>query len=329
MCHSYSFVKSIVLILNIDMTNFRTFDLNLLRVFDALLRTRNVTQSGDLLGLSQPSVSAALSRLRSHLDDPLFVRVGHKMVPTPRAEALAAPITQALQSLETALEETAIFDPATAEHVFSVQGADFLSMRLMPALAARLADEAPGVAFRYFDSGQGDLTALLERGEIDIAMEQPQETPTWVSRTLLFPSPFVVIAAHDNPAVLAAGVKGGAHLPLDLFCTLPHAIRSVDGSLSGMTDAALAKVGRKRRVMLALPHFDAIAQTVAKSRYLSVVPVQLADDLAERLALSVFQPPFEIPTPQMQIYWHARDDKVPAHQWLRREIRAEVARLWP
>ncbi|WP_368345224.1 hypothetical protein [Pelagovum sp. HNIBRBA483] len=85
-----------------------------------------------------------------------------------------------------------------------------------------------------------------------------------------------------------------------------------------------------------LPRSDALLrevrhsrQGVAKSRYLSVVPVQLADDLAERLALSVFQPPFEIPTPQMQIYWHARDDKVPAHQWLRREIRAEVARLWP
>lgn len=311
------------------MTNFRTFDLNLLRVFDALMRTRNVTQSGEMLGLSQPSVSAALSRLRAHLEDPLFVRVGHKMVPTPRAEALVAPVTQALQSLETSLAQTAAFDPRTAEHVFSVQGADFLSMRLMPALAARLADEAPGIAFRYFDSGQGELTALLERGEIDIAMEQPQETPTWVSRTLLFSSPFVVIAAHDNPAVAAAAVQSGAHLPLDLFCTLPHAIRSVDGSLSGMTDTALARVGRKRRVMLALPHFDAIAQTVAKSRYLSVVPVQLADDLAERLDLSVFQPPFEIPTPQMQIYWHSRDDNVPAHQWLRREIQAEVARLWP
>lgn len=310
------------------MVNFRTLDLNLLRVFDALNETRNVTHAASRLGLSQPAVSAALARLRDHLDDPLFVRVGNGMAPTPRAEAVAPAITDALERLNAALTTSAPFRPETAEATFSVRGADFFSMRLIPPLAVALAVEAPGVAIRFLDSARGNLLELLESGEIDLALEQPMEVPGWVSKALLFPSPFRIVAAPDNPLIRTAGLRSGDMLPLDLFCALPHALRSTDGSMSGMTDAALARIGRSRRVALAVPHFDAVLQVVARSSMIAAVPAQLVADAAWPTDLMVLDSPIEIPIPDMQIYWHGRLDRAPAHAWFRTRLLAEVARLW-
>lgn len=312
----------------ITMVNFRTLDLNLLRAFDALAATRNVTRAAERLGLSQPAVSAALSRLREHLADPLFVRVGNGMVPTDRAAQLQPVVAAALASLNNALTEPLPFDPATAEVTFTLRGADFFSMRLMPVLAARIARDAPGVSLRFLDSARGELVDLLEHDEIDIALEQPTETPGWVSRAPLFPSPFKVVAAKGNPAIVRKGIQPGSALTLDLFCELPHAMRSIDGSMSGMADAALALSGKRRRVALVLPHFDAIMEAVSQSNMIATVPEQLADDTAERKGLAVFDPPIDIPVPTMRMYWHSRHDDAPAHSWLRRSVLEEIARLW-
>lgn len=310
------------------MSNFRTLDLNLLRVFRTLMETGNTTRAAEALGLTQPAVSAALGRLRAQLDDPLFLRVGNAMVPTARAEALAAPVAEALEGLEAAVFGAAPFDPATAEHTFVLRGADFFSIRLMPVLAARVAREAPGVALTFLDSARGDLFDLLETGKVDLALEQPMETPSWVARRLLFPSPFVVVAAANHPEIAAAGVAPGEPLPLDLFCRLPHAMRSTDGSMTGMADAALARQGRARRVVLALPHFEAILLAVERSPMISVVPRQLVEDPARALNLTVYRAPFEIPVPEMQLYWHSRNDAAPAHRWLLDLVRSETEALW-
>jgi len=310
------------------MANIRTLDLNLLRVFDAMMQHRNVSRTGEALGLTQPAVSAALGRLREHLGDPLFVRVGNRMVPTARAEAIAHPVASALQSLASALDEAVPFDPATATATFTLRGADFFSMRLMPPLAGRLAKEAPGITLRFLDSARGDTLDLLEEGSVDLALEQPMETPPWVYRTLLLPSPFVLIAARDHPAIAAQGIASGDVLPLDLFCDLPHALRSTDGTMSGMTDTALAALGRARRVALVLPHFEAILYAVAQSAMISVVPVQLVAGRFEEMGLSIYEPPLAIPVPKMQLYWHSRNDKAPPQIWLRRRVLEEVARLW-
>ncbi len=308
------------------MANIRTLDLNLLRVFDALFRLGNATRAAEDLGLTQPAVSAALSRLRGHIGDALFVRAGNGMVPTPRAEALAPVISDALKRLATAISDSEGFDPATAEMTLTLRGADFFSMRLMPTLSAGIAREAPGIALRFLDSSRGETISLLETGEIDLALEQPMDVPAWISRDLLFPSPFLIAAARDNPAI--SGLVPGEPMPIDIFCALPHAIRSTDGSMHGMTDAALAERGLARRVMLALPHFDAVMMAVAESNLIAAVPIQLAEDTAADLDLVLFQPPFPFPVPRMQLYWHSRVDHAPAHVWLRTRVLKEVARLW-
>lgn len=310
------------------MPNFRTFDLNLLRVFDALMQARNVTRAAEALGLSQPAVSSALARMRHQLGDPLFVRVGNGMTPTPHAEALFPSIQRALDEVQVAFSDLEPFDPLRAETVFTLLGADFFSTRLMPDVAARLSREAPGTSVRFLDSGRGGLVELLEAQVIDAALEQPTEVPPWVSTALLFPSPFKIVASRNNALIREAGKTTGDTLPLELYCALPHAMRSVDGSMSGQADAALARVGRRRRVAVALPHFDAILTCVAKSDMIATVPVQLVSDSAEDFGLVVLEPPFEIPVPMIRMYWHGRLDRTPAQVWFRNLIRDEVARLW-
>lgn len=304
--------------------NFAAFDLNLLRVFDALMRERSATRAGDMIGLSQPAVSNALNRLRHALDDELFVRRGNDMLPTPRAEAIAERVRDALASLEDAVAGDARFDPAHAQRVFTLFGADFFSMQFMPGFADHIAKLAPGLALRLIDSAGGDVERLLRDNAIDVALERPLDMPDWVSRKVLFRAPFLVIAARGHVALKKAKLKPGAKLPLKLFCELPHALRSIDGSMSGDTDRALRKIGAERRVVLTLPHFHAVALAVAEGRLIAVVPEQFAKIVATDLDLAVYRTPIDIPVPEIRLYWHKRHDHHPAHRWLRDEIVAAI-----
>ena len=108
--------------------------------------------------------------------------------------------------------------------------------------------------------------------------------------------------------------------PLDLFCAMPQAIRSIDGSLNGFVDVGLASAGRQRRVVLALPHFYGVAMSVASSGLIAAIPKQAADMLADGMGLAVYQPPVAVPAPEVRMYWHSRHDDDPAHRWIRAEI---------
>jgi DNA-binding transcriptional LysR family regulator len=311
----------------IDAMNLNALDLNLVRVFDALLRERSVTRTGERIGLSQPAVSAALNRLRHALNDQLFVRRGNDMVPTPRAESMAEPVRAALREIERVFQSTEKFDPAELDRTFTLMGADFFFMLLMPPLAARIAAVAPGVSFRFLDSARGDVSRLLQEDEIDAALERPLEVADWISSTPLFHSPFTIIAARGNTAIRQAGIAEGERLPMDLFCELPHVLRSIDGSMSGSTDEALDRIGRKRRVSLALPHFQAVVLAVANGNYLAAVPRQFAVWAAKSLPLATYEPPLPIAVPEIRMYWHGRHDDEPPHRWLRNQILEAVAAL--
>ncbi len=310
--------------------NFNAFDLNLLRVFDALMRERSVTRAGERIGLSQPAVSAALNRLRALLGDQLFVRRGNEMVPTPRADDVFGPVRDALQSIETALGPPRGFDPATARRTFTLLGADFFSLLLMPRLFARWSEVAPGVTWRFLDSARagpgGDVTRLLQDDAIDVALERPLDTAEPIESLQLFVSPFTLIARRDHPAL--HGVKPGDPVPLDIYQGLPHAIRSIDGSLSGMVDAALAKVGAERTVRIALPHFQSVAEAVAMTTALAAVPRQFAEAVADKLGLALYAMPVEVPAPDVRLYWHARRNEDPAHKWLRDAVISLTTELW-
>ncbi len=311
--------------------NFATFDLNLLRVFDALIRERSVTRAGELIGLSQPAVSNALSRLRHHFADELFVRRGNDMVPTPRAEALAVKIQKALSEIESAVTDEMTFQPEELERVFTLSGADFFSALVMPRLHSRVTRMAPRVTLRMIEGATGEVATLLRDSTIDMALERamPMQQSDWVSSAALMQSRFLVVAAKDHPRIREAGIAPGDALPLDLFCALPHALRSVDGSLAGIVDTALSKLGRMRHVALALPHFHAVAVAASKSELIATLPEQTAQDAAGILGLSVYRPPVEVPPQELRLYWHRRHDRSAAHRWLRAQIFETIEKLQP
>jgi len=308
-----------------DLTGF---DLNLLRVFVALWRERSATRAGDQIAMSQPAVSAALNRLRHALDDQLFVRRGNAMVPTPRAEELAEPVQEALRQLQEALQIKRPFDPQRLQRTWTLVGADFFSMLLMPPLGERLTAQAPGMRLRLLDSGRGDVGRMLLDDVADVVLEAPIDLPREsISRMSLFRSDFTVVARADHPRLLAQGVSAGDAMPIELFCELPHVLRTIDGDMTGYTDTALAKRGRSRRVVLALPHFYAVILAVARGSLIAVVPQRFAGIFAPSLSVNLYRVPIEVPAPEIQMYWHSRHDKSPAHRWLREQIVAVLASL--
>jgi DNA-binding transcriptional LysR family regulator len=298
--------------------NFAAFDLNLLRVFDALMRERSATRAGEQVGLSQPAVSAALNRLRDVLDDKLFVRQGNDMVPTPRAESIAPGIQDALQTLENLLAREKRFDPHNLARNFTLMGADFFATLLVPQLIQFLAEISPTIGLRFLDTARGDVERLLNDDAIDMALERPLPTSELIESEVLFEAPFKIIVAANNPAL--RGLEGQTVLPLDVFCAMRWALRAADGSLRGPIDDALEQIGRSRKVVLAMPHFIPLLHCIENSDIAAAVPAQFATAFAATSHLRVFDLPFKGAAPEIRLYWHTRRTKDPAHTWLRQNV---------
>jgi DNA-binding transcriptional LysR family regulator len=307
--------KSQVYMATIGPMNFASFDLNLLRVFHALMNERHVTRAGQRIGLSQPAVSAALNRLRAIFDDNLFIRDAGVMMPTPRAIALAEPIADALRRVEHALGSTGRFEPAAAERDFRIMGIDYFSYLLAPALAAIQQNAAPGIAVRFVDAATGPIARLLEEGRVDLALDAMEEQADPIRSQFLFSDHYVVIAAVDHP-----DIGREAALDLDLYCRLTHVLHSYSGATVGNVDAALAAINRSRHVGVSLPHFFSIAQVVAQSRMIATYPERLAAKLAPGLGLRLSRPPVPLAPIALAMYWHRRNDAEAGHLWLRERL---------
>ena len=166
--------------------NFAGLDLNLLRVFDAMMAELNTTRAGERIGLSQPAVSTAIGRLRHVTGDELFVREGNRMVATPRARQLAEPVREALRRVEEALSSVVRYDPATSDQTFRISGSDYFSALLMPRLAATVVPEAPGVTVQMLDHPGAEAVRLLGEGVIDMVSRLTSTCPTGPQATGCF-----------------------------------------------------------------------------------------------------------------------------------------------
>lgn len=322
-----SYEKLVVCMLCINPMNLAGFDLNLLKVLDALLREGSTTRAAARIGLTQPAVSAALSRLRLSLKDELFVRQGQGLVATDFARSLEEPLREALQGLERLLIGQATFDPAQSDLIFRIAGIDFFAEMLMPDLARVLGSEAPGMRVQLLDLVPSAYVEMLEREQVDLCLMPRMEVPDWILSQPLFRSSFVTIARKDHPRLARAGVGPGEVIPLDLFCDLGHVLLSSDGRLRAMGDEALAKMGRERRVVMSLPFFSGITRVVAETDLISLVPRQLALQVAPRLGLDIYLQPMPMAVPLIAMFWHRRAEANPAQGWLRGRVAALLARL--
>jgi len=298
--------------------NFATFDLNLLRVLDALFQEGSTVKAGRQLSMSQSAVSGALSRLRNGLGDPLFVRQGNRLIATDYANSLREPVREELERLESILRPPTPFAPETASGTFRIAASDFFAELLMPPLGDLLHRNAPGLKAQLVDLVPHDYLASLERRNADIALIPEMDLPDWISRAPLFHSPFHVIARADNPGI--AGLQAGGTMPLDTFCRLHHVLFSPEGKLSAMGDAALAKVGKTRQVAMTVPVFSGVCRAVSESDLIALVPAQLAEKVATGFNLAVFEPPMQIDPALIIGVWHKRSETTPLSVWMREQI---------
>lgn len=294
--------------------NILTFDLNLLRVLDALLRERNVSRAAERLALSQPALSNALNRLRHLLDDPLLVRVGRAMQPTPRALELEAPIRAALRQIEESLGEGSRFDPARSRQRFSIALTDYAEMLLMPRLLARLAEQAPGIRIDVRHLTPRLPAEALEKGELDLALGRFEALPPrfagrrWMSETLQ------LVARRDHPQL-----RGG--LDLDTFLRLRH-LWVHGGQTRGMVEQWLGEQGLTREIVYTTPNYLQAAHIAASGELVAVLPTRLARYFAELLPLELFDLPFDLGAFHLEIVSLDLRSRDVALQWLIEQIQS-------
>lgn len=300
--------------------NFKTLDLNLLVVLDALLREGSTIKAGLRLGMSQSAVSGALSRLRLALDDDLFLRRGQGIEPTDYATSLAVPLRLELERIEVLLTKPKLFDPASAAFGFRIAASDFFAELLMPQLAEVLCRLAPGVKVQMVELSPQNHMESLEVPGTDLLLVPKADVPDWVDWEPIFRNRFVVIARAGNPAIQNAAIAPGATLPLDAYCDLGHIVFSPAGNAKTMGDEALARIGRARKVMMSLPVFSAVCRAVSVSDGVALVPKGFADLVGPALGLLSYEAPMPVPKPLIIAAWRKASTENPAHRWMRGQI---------
>jgi DNA-binding transcriptional LysR family regulator len=287
-------------------------DLNLLVVFDAVMQERNVTRAGRRLGLSQPAMSHALTRLRYMLKDDLFVRSPKGMLPTSRAEQLALPVRLALDGLQHSLEPTQ-FIASEAERSFRVAVDNYSAIVLVGPIAGRTIKIAPKVTLEFRPSGTLNVPDLLDRGELDLAIGPFPKQGERFSRLSLLQDDFVVVLRKGHPTA------GASELSMDDFAALSHLVITSVPFATDFVDQALAEQGLTRRIQLRAPFLSAM-RILVTSDMVSILRRRVAEELVRYRPLAIRPLPHSSPTLETAMIWPRWLDNQPAHRWLRETV---------
>ncbi|MGE0627267.1 MAG: LysR family transcriptional regulator [Hyphomicrobiaceae bacterium] len=299
----------------------RKLDLNLLVTLEALLIERNVTKAAERLGLSQPAVSGQLARLRDVFGDQLLVPAQRGMTPTAQAVALVSPLRHALDGVRNVVSHGDVFDPATAELTVSIATADAIQYSVLMPFAIELRSRAPGIrlALRNFDPITFEQQA--EAGAIDFAITRSDAVSDTMRARSLLEFSWVLIARRNHPVVRRS-------ISLEQFLALDHVIPEPGSvTFAGPTDVALESMGRRRNVVLSVSNLLVVADIVARSDLIAIVPGGMVLDRADRL--QILEPPFDIPKFSLAIVWHQRNHTHAGHRWVRDALVESVARNTP
>ena len=288
-------------------------DLNLLRVFDAVMEERNVTAAATRLGLSQSSVSAALARLRQAFGDELFIRVRYGVVPSEKALSIAPTIAQALGQIDQVLREAPVFDPATAERRFTLAASAYFECVLIPPLMTRSAKAAPKVSMVVQPLSPETESSDLASGRIDLALGRFVEPPeNLVVAPLLEDDYLCLLRRKDAPP--------GKRLSKAQFETLDHVVVSPPGRWRSGLFQQLEGAGLSRRVRLTVSHFLAAPLAVIETGSCATLPRRIALLYGRDKRLCLLEPPRDLGRFPTQMAWHPRNRRDPGHTWLRRLI---------
>lgn len=284
-------------------------DLNLLKAFDALIRERAVTRAAGRIGLSQPAMSHALSRLRDLFADDLFVRTPNRMEPTARAREIAPLVSAAIEHIEAALNLGIGFDPAKSAGIFTAGMAEYAEVALVGRLADAFARQAAKATLRLTPLTGAEAGEQLESGAIDVAVAHLRALPGHLDSMLLLRDPFVLVARRDHP--LAA-----QPVSLEAYAALNHVLVSPRGDTSGAVDRALADFGLKRRIALLVATYLALPAALAASDLVATVPQRTARQIAAIAEIDILPLAVELSVP-VSMAWHRRAASEPAQVWFR------------
>ncbi len=289
-----------------------TMDIRLLQVFDAVYKTRSVTEAAVELDLGQPAVSVALSKLRHHFGDPLFVRTSHGMESTPFAEGLVRPVRGVLEALEVVMGHHNTFEPATSKRIFRICMTDISQLVLLPRLWETLSVEAPHIRIDILPLSP-DIARQLESGEADLALGMIPQLDAGFYQNVLFSQKFACMVSAHHPRIQK-------ELRLEQYASESHAVVSSSGAAPVFLDQEIERLGLTRRVSLNIPNFIGAALVVEHTDLILTIPERLAEVLRGRAALRIFPVPFQLPQYDVKQHWHERFHSDPGSQWLRRVI---------
>jgi len=289
-------------------------DLNLLIVFDRLMREGRVSRVAETLGMSQPAVSHALRRLRILLDDELFLRQPQGMAPTPYAQQLATPLAQALQTLQEALNVRASFDPATSRRCFSLAMTDVGEIYFLPVLMDHLAAVAPGVTLRAVAVGDPGLPEDMAAGRIDLALGTLPRLQTGFFRQTLFRQGYVALMREQHPLARYAAISAAR------YRRATHVRVVSAGTGHGVVEDALDRLGIDRQVALTVPHYVALGQVLAHADLVATVPERFAERVCGPFGLRARPLNLSLPESEIAQHWHNHLHRDPGHQWFRTRV---------
>ena len=293
--------------------NLTDIDLNLLRVFDAVLSEGGVTPAAGRLGLTQPAVSNALSRLRRAFNDPLFVRTASGMEATPFARELAEPVRQALALLESALAHGPGFDPATSTRAFRFYMSDLGQVEFLPPLVERVQRAAPGVRLEAVAADLEHIADALATGALDLAVGFLPALGPPIARRALFRDPYVCLMRAAHPAI-------GARLTRKKFLEASHVLVTYRGGGHRVIEEALERVGVARRIALRVPHFTVVPMVLERTDLILTLPARVARIYERQGGFRALPPPVPMPPAEVAVHWHERFEAEPGNRWLREQV---------
>jgi DNA-binding transcriptional LysR family regulator len=299
----------------------RRVDLNLMVIFEAVYRTRNLTEAGQRLGLSQPAVSHALSRLRLTFRDPLFVRTPRGVVPTPVADGVAPAVAEGLAIIRGSFDQEP-FDPSTSGRLFTIGMADIGEFVQLPLVIKALCD-APGVRLRTLGLSPAQARTALGEGHLDIALSNfPVRAP--LHEELLGKPGYATVVAKDHPFIRTK-------LTLALFRKARHLlVKPVSAGVKHgeAIEKALLARGVEANIAVQVAHFHPVGVIVSQSDLIATVPWGVAKTMMRMVPLKAFRPPIELPTTHLSLCWHERYHRDPGNIWLREIFLRETRALY-
>lgn len=299
---------------NMKSVDFNKLDLGLLVLFEAIAAERNVTRAAHRVGITQPSASKGLDRLRHTFKDPLFVRTARGMRPTDRAMELDGPVKHALSAVRELAERVRPFKPDKAKGIVRIGMSDAAEFVLLPPLIALLAKEAPGVDLRVRPLDKDTAFDQLDDGKLDCLVGVFANLPKRYAKLTLWEERFLCIAKSSR-------VSAKNQMTLDLYADMPHILVSLRDDTHGFVDDVLAKSGRSRRIAATVGRFMVVPFVIQASDCVATLPSRMALAISKSTQCTVFEPPFHMTPWKETLIWHRATDRSPMLSWFRRLIK--------